>query len=266
MDGERRKAIAAHDDGIFPNHVRSRRDLIERDHPPGDWAPDLQAVDDADIARARRAADGQRSAAAAFPGEDVPCRRSPARDRSRPRRPSKLVSRAWATSTRVMPLRRACNSSKSGRMTFTCSRQSLRTHMAPPSSSRICIAWSPTFAQLGRVGTAKAHLNAAPFARTEQKLLGHGVGVWDAARPGAAGSSAISPSILSPVVDIDQELHEGPVLALRRIDQHEPQSAAADERRDVRHVRLRLNVLLDLVGERLRFRGCACRPAGTHRP
>ena len=49
MDGERREAIAAHHDRVFPDDLGAGRDLAQRDHPPGDRAPDLQAVDRADV-------------------------------------------------------------------------------------------------------------------------------------------------------------------------------------------------------------------------
>ena len=45
------------------------------------------------------------------------------------------------------------------------------------------------------------------------------------------------PVDLVRVVDVDQELHERPILSLGRVDEQEPQPAAADERRDVAHAR-----------------------------
>src|SRR6516225_9857655 len=49
MDGKSREAIAAHNDWVFPDNFGARHDLIHRDHPPGNRAPDLQAVEHSDV-------------------------------------------------------------------------------------------------------------------------------------------------------------------------------------------------------------------------
>ena len=61
------------------------------------------------------------------------------------------------------------------------------------------------------------------------------------------------PVDLPPVIDIDQELHEGAVLPFRTVDEHEAQAAAADERRDMGDAGQSLDVPLDVAGERLRL-------------
>jgi hypothetical protein len=60
------------------------------------------------------------------------------------------------------------------------------------------------------------------------------------------------PVDLPPVIDIDQELNEGPVLLLRTVNEQEAQ-AAAGERRDVGDAGPGLDVLLGGTGERLRL-------------
>src|SRR5215472_14955618 len=49
MDGESREAIAAHNNWVFPDDFGARDDLIHRDHPPSNRAPDLQAVEHSDV-------------------------------------------------------------------------------------------------------------------------------------------------------------------------------------------------------------------------
>src|SRR5262249_33094129 len=49
MDGESREAIAAHNNWVFPDNFGASDDLIHRDHPPGNRAPDLQAVEHSDV-------------------------------------------------------------------------------------------------------------------------------------------------------------------------------------------------------------------------
>ena len=104
MDGDGRKTVATHHHGVFPGNFRAGGDLAERDHPPGDRAPDLQAVNRVDVTAL---------------GERWTCD-----DRQQPRllrenataaaawfaikadsAPSKPSSNARATSTRVIPLR-----------------------------------------------------------------------------------------------------------------------------------------------------------------
>ena len=113
-----------------------------------------------------------------------------------------------------MPLRRACSSSSSGRITFSRSRQSLRTHTAPPSSSRTLFGLIGEFAQFSRIGTTEPRLDAAAAAGAQEKLLGDGVGV------GLLLVQVLldvgdQPVDLAPVIDIDEELHEGSVLLFR---------------------------------------------------
>src|SRR5215475_1062294 len=49
MDGEGRKAIATHDNRVFPDNFAAGDDLIHRNHPPGNRAPDLQTVEHSDV-------------------------------------------------------------------------------------------------------------------------------------------------------------------------------------------------------------------------
>src|SRR5262249_585240 len=49
MDGKSREAISSHHDRIFPNDFVARDNLIHRNHPSGDRAPDLQAVEGVDV-------------------------------------------------------------------------------------------------------------------------------------------------------------------------------------------------------------------------
>ena len=85
VDGERREAIAAHHDRVFPDDLGAGSDLAQGDHPPGDRAPDLQAVDHRDVLALgqRRAGDDRQQPR--LLRDRRPCRRRPARGRSRPR-------------------------------------------------------------------------------------------------------------------------------------------------------------------------------------
>ena len=198
---------------------------------------------------------------------NIPRRRRRARGRSRRAAFEAPVSSAWATSTRVMPLRRACSSSSSGRITFSRSRQSLRTHMALPSSSdrshRLIgrAAGAPpgrvlgTAPECGRPGPGRAGTSWRSRWRSGTARR-DASGCRRSARRSSFASSTSTRNCTNARFSVSG-----------RVDEQEPQPAAADERRDVRHARLRLDVFFDRGrGERLRSRGCACRPAGRRRP
>ena len=105
-------------------------------------------------------------------------------------------------------------------------------------------------AEDGRIGTAEAGLDAAAGAGAEEEFFGDrvGVGILLVEMLLDRRHQAVD---LVGVVDVDEELDERAILHLRRVDEQEPQAAAADERRDVFHAGLRLDELADRVGEGL---------------
>ena len=71
-------------------------------------------------------------------------------------------------------------------------------------------------------------MDASAFPRSEEKLLGEAIGVRMVVVEFLldGGGEAVD---LPPVIDIDEELHEGVVFAFRRVNEEKAQSAAADE-------------------------------------
>src|SRR5262249_12868935 len=106
--------------------------------------------------------------------------------------------------------------------------------------------------QLCRISASEACLNAPAAAGAQQKFFSDGVGVriffiqmlLDARH---------QPVDFFVVVDVDQELNEGTVLAFRSVNKHETQAASTDKRSDMGDVWLSLDILLNLARERLRF-------------
>ena len=86
VNGECRKAIAAHHDRVFPHDFGTGSDLIERNHSPGDGTPDLQAVDGSDIFAFAQWWTAMIGSSRDLLREDSGSQRSPVRDRSRPGR------------------------------------------------------------------------------------------------------------------------------------------------------------------------------------
>ena len=108
------------------------------------------------------------------------------------------------------------------------------------------------YAQFLGIGTLEPQLNASARARAQEELLSKGVGVR-VLLVQMSLDVGYQPVDLPPVIDIDQELHKGAVLPFRTVDEHEAQTAAADERRDMGDAGLNLDVPLGRTGERLRF-------------
>src|SRR5262249_50902421 len=71
MDGESRKTIAAHNNRVFPDDFGARDDLIHRNHPPGNRAPDLQAVEHCDVRALALSWTGNEGKGARFVREDA---------------------------------------------------------------------------------------------------------------------------------------------------------------------------------------------------
>jgi hypothetical protein len=80
-------------------------------------------------------------------------------------------------------------------------------------------------AQLCGIGASKPRLNAPARARAQEKLFGDGVGVRVLLVQMSLDLSD-QPVDLAPIIDVDQELHEGSVLPFRTVDEHEAQTAA----------------------------------------
>src|SRR5262245_20350381 len=70
MDSQGGKAIAAHDDRVFPGDRRARADLAHRNHPPGHRAPDQQAADGVDVITFSEGRTGDDWQEPGFLGED----------------------------------------------------------------------------------------------------------------------------------------------------------------------------------------------------
>src|SRR5262245_51065746 len=58
MHGHRGVAIAAHDDRVFPIELDIRNDLVQWNHSPSKWTPNLHAANDVDIAALREGRSG----------------------------------------------------------------------------------------------------------------------------------------------------------------------------------------------------------------
>ncbi len=108
------------------------------------------------------------------------------------------------------------------------------------------------FAQLGGIRPAEARLDAPTAAGTQEKLLGDAVGVGVFLIQVFLDVDQQTIDLLL-VIDIDQELNVGSVLAFRRVDEQEAEAAAANKRRDVGDSGLGLDVFLDVPGEGLRI-------------
>ncbi len=250
MDGEGREAIAAHHDRVFPDDRGAGSDLIHGDHPRGDRAPDLQAVDHADVVALGQ---GRTSD-----------------DRQQPRL-LRVDSRAGAARLAV----------EADHASFKAAFQGLG-HLDARDAVAACLEFeqvgaddlfrlapvaahghSPAIvfedflrpigelAQFRGIGTSEPRLDAPALARAQEELLRNGVGVRVllVQIPLDVGNQPVD---LPPVIDIDEELHEGSILLFRTVDEQEAQTAAADERRDMGDAGLSLDVLLDGAGERLR--------------
>ncbi len=84
------------------------------------------------------------------------------------------------------------------------------------------------FAQFRGIGASEPRLDAPALAWAQQKLLGDGVGVR-VLLVQMSLDVGNQPVDLPPVIDIDEELHERPILPFRSVDEQEAQPAAADE-------------------------------------
>lgn len=247
MNRDRRKAVAPHDNLVLPHHLGAGGDLVERNHPLGDGAPDLQTVDHADVislSQRRPRDDGKQSGLQReVAGSDA----------------ARLAVKADGSPLEAGLERLGdldARDAIAAGLLFTQIGTNDRHPFAPvaPNADGAAVVLQNLdrligeAAQHGAVGPAESRLNPAPLAGAEQELFRHGVrfGKVLVQVPLDVGDHALD---FSPVVDVDQELNEGAILTLRAVHQQKPQAAAADERRDVRDTGLLLQVLLKLGGE-----------------
>ena len=176
MDGDGRKTVAAHHHGVFPGDLSADGDLAERNHPSGDRAPDLQAVNRVDIAALGEGRTGN--------------------DRQQPRflrinaraAVSRLAIKANVPSVksglqRLGHFHPGDSVSQCGLLEqlgadhfFTLPPVLAHAHGAaiiPDDLDRLV----GERAQTVRIGAAEPRLDAPALSRTQEKLLGNGVGV-----------------------------------------------------------------------------------------
>ena len=257
MDGDGRKAVATHYHGVFPGNFRAGGDLAERDHPPGDRAPDLQAVNRVDVTPL---------------GERWTCN-----DRQQPR----LLRKNATAAVSRFPIKADSASFKTEFQRpghfhpgDSVAQRGLFEELGAddffplppvlPHAHRAAIVADHLDglvgepAQLGRIGTTESRLDASALSRAEEKSLGDGVGV-----------RVISVQIflhrllqsvdLRLVVHVDQELHVSRVLAFRGVNEQKAQAAAADERGDMSNPGLLLDELLNRIRKCFRFANMGAR-------
>src|SRR5215510_181906 len=251
MDGEGREAIASHHDRVFPDDLGTGSNLVHGDHPRRDRAPDLQTVEHRDVL----------ALAQGWAGDD--------RQEPRLLRIDSRAGAAWLTV-------------EADHASFKATFQGLG-HLNARDAIAACLEIEqvgaddfrtlapvaaherrPTivlenllhlvgeFAQFLGIGTLEPHLNATARTRAQEEFLRKGVGVWVLLVQMSLDVS-YQPVDFPPVIDIDEKLYEGSVLPFRTVDEHEAQTTAADERRDMGDAGLNLDELPDIAGERLRF-------------
>src|SRR5215510_10093337 len=227
MDRESRKAIAAHNNRVFPDDFGAGNHLIHRNHPPGNRAPDLQAIEHSDVlALAHRwtSKDGQETR---FLCEDASA------DATRLAvEADGAPFKAGLQGLRHLHARDAIASC----LKFEHVRAN-HLHPLPPVAAHtyrpavifknfLCLITQ--LSQYGRVRALKSRLNAAAFSGTQEKLFRYGIGVrvllvqmfLD------LGNQRLN---FPPIVNIDQELHKSWVLSLWTVNKQKAQAAAADE-------------------------------------
>src|SRR6516162_9831536 len=227
MDGKSREAIAAHNDWVFPDNFGSRHDLIHRDHPPSNRAPDLQAVEHSDVlafalrwtsndrqeARFLREDASRGATRLAVEADGAPFKASLQRLRY-------LHARDAITS---------CLKFEHVRANHLDPLPPVATHTHRPAvifKNFLCLI--AQLSQYGRVRTLKSRLNAPAFSRTQEKLFGYCIGVRVLLVQMFLdfGNQRLN---FPPIVNIDQKLYKSWVLSLRAVNKQEAQAATADE-------------------------------------
>src|SRR5215510_1018844 len=227
MDGERRKTIAAHNNRVLPDDFGARDDLVHRNHPSGNRAPDLQAVEHSDVlALAHRwtSNDGQETRFLCKDARADATRLAVEADGA--------PFKAGLQGLRHLHTRDAIASC----LKFKHVRAN-HLHPLPPVATythRPAVIFKNFFclitqlSQYGRVGALKSCLNAPAFSGTQEKLFGYCIGVRVLLVQMFLdfGNQRLN---FPPIVNIDQELYKGWVLSLRAVNKQKAQAAAADE-------------------------------------
>src|SRR5262249_39746508 len=173
---ESREAIAAHNDWVFPDNFGARDDLIHRDHPPGNRAPDLQAVKHSDVLALAFRWTGNDRQEARFLREDA--RRGATR----------LAVEADGAPFKG-GLQRLRHPHARDAFTSCLKFESVRANPLPPLppvaththrpavifKNFLCLVTQRS--QYGRVRALKSRLNAPAFSGTQEQLFGYCIGV-----------------------------------------------------------------------------------------
>src|SRR5215472_16664470 len=227
MDGQSREAITAHNDWVFPDNFGAREDLIHRAHPPGNRAPNLQAVEHFDVLALALRWTGNDGQEARFLGEDA--------SRGATRLAIEADGapfKAGLQGLRHLHARDAiasCLKFEYVRANHLHPLPPVATHTYRPAvifKNLLCLITQ--LSQCGGIRALKSCLNAAAFSGTQEKLFRYciGVRVLLVQMFLAFGNQRLN---FPPIVNIDQELYKSWILSLRAVNKQEAQAAAADE-------------------------------------
>src|SRR5215831_5238426 len=227
MDRKSREAIAAHNDWVFPDNFGARDDLINWDHPPGNRAPDLQAVEHSDVLALALRWTGNDGQEARFLREDS--------SRGATRLAVEADSapfKAGLQRLRHLHARDAiasCLKFEHVRANYLHPLPPVAAHTHRPAiifKNSLCLITQ--LSQYRRIWALKSRLNAPAFSGTQEKLFGYCIGVRVLLVQMFLdfGNQRLN---FPPIVNIDQELYKSWILSLRTVNKQEAQAAAADE-------------------------------------
>src|SRR5262249_49996987 len=235
MDRESREAISAHDHWVFPDDFSARDDLIHRDHPPGNRAPDLQAVEHSDVL----------ALALRWTGNDGQEARLLREDASRGATRLAVEADGAPFKAGLQRLRHlhardaitSCLKFEHVRANHLHPLPPVATHTYRPAvifQNFLCLITQ--LSQYGRVRALKSRLNAPAFSGTKEKLFVYciGVRVLPVKMFLDFGDQRLN---FPPIVNIHQELHKSWVLSLWTVNKQKAQAAAADESRNISNTR-----------------------------